>query len=101
MAECYRCGVSDEDERLFDAISAKGVIKICKNCSMEEDLPIIQPVDLNKPERVKSVYERLSNMAKLDPEKHRKMILDRAREDAVRKRAQDTTLKDVIEFLKS
>jgi len=97
MAECYRCGVSDEKERLFDAISSKGVVKICKNCSNEEDLPIIQPADLNKPERVKSVYERLSAMAKLDPEKHRKMILEKERQESSRKRKQDTTLKDVID----
>jgi ribosome-binding protein aMBF1 (putative translation factor) len=97
MAECYRCGVSDEKERLFNAISSKGVVKICKNCSNEEDLPIIQPADLNKPERVKSVYERLSAMAKLDPEKHRKVLLEKERQESMRKRRQDTTLKDVID----
>lgn len=97
MAECYRCGVSDERERLFNAISSKGVIKVCKNCSGEEDLPLVQPVDLNKPERVKSVYERLSSMANLDPQKHRIAMQERAREDSVRKRRQDVTLKDVID----
>ena len=94
MAECYRCGVSDEKERLFNAISRKGVVKICKNCSNEEDLPIIQPADLNKPKRVKSVYERLSAMAKLDPEKHRKMLVYHQR----RKISKDNfskTLKDI------
>jgi ribosome-binding protein aMBF1 (putative translation factor) len=97
MAECYRCGVSDERERLFNAISNKGVVKVCKNCSSSEDFPLIQPVDLTKPERVKTVYERLSSMANLDPQKHRVAMQERAREDSMRKRRQDTTLKDVID----
>jgi ribosome-binding protein aMBF1 (putative translation factor) len=97
MAECYRCGVSDERERLFNAISNKGVVKVCKNCSGDEDLPLIQPVDLNKPEKTKTVYERLSAMANLDPEKHKRMLQERAREDSMRRRRQDTTLKDVID----
>jgi len=103
MAECYKCGVSDERERLFDAISNKGVVKICKNCAKENSLPIVQPVDLNKPERVNSVYERLSRMAHLDPEKHKKMILDKERDESVKRRAiemkkrQGVTLKEVID----
>lgn len=97
MAECYRCGISDEKERLYDAISNKGVVKVCRNCSDEGDLPLVQPVDLNRPERIKSVYERLSIMAKLDPEKHRKMILEKERQESLRKRKYDTTLKDVID----
>ncbi|MCX6750749.1 MAG: hypothetical protein NTZ83_04785, partial [Candidatus Pacearchaeota archaeon] len=103
MAECYRCGVSDERERLFDAISDKGFVKICKNCSQDEELPLVQPVDLNKPEKVKTVYERLSAMAHLDPEKHKRMLLEKAKEDSMRKykqdreRKQDMTLKGVID----
>lgn len=103
MAECYRCGVSDEEERLFNAISNKGVVKICRNCSEREEWPLIQPVDLNKPERVQSIYERLSAMAKIDPEKHRKMISEKQMEDEAKKRRnlfskeQDATLKQIID----
>lgn len=101
MAECYRCGVSDERERLFDAISNKGLIKICKNCSNDEGLPLIQPVDLNKPEKTRSVYERLSDMAKIDPAKHRSMLLEKAKQDSMRRydktRRPETTLKGVID----
>jgi transcriptional regulator with XRE-family HTH domain len=103
MTECFKCGVSDENERLFDAISNKGVIKICRACSEDEGLPLVQPVDLNKPEKTKSVYERLSAMANLDPEKHKKMLVERAREDSIRKSRQDrqtgqvNTLKGVID----
>ncbi|MGY4884538.1 MAG: helix-turn-helix domain-containing protein [Nanobdellota archaeon] len=104
MAECYKCGVSDERERLFDAISNKGLVKICKHCSGDEDLPLIQPVDLNKPEKTKSVYERLSAMANLDPEKHKKVLAEKAQEDSLKryrqnreKIRQDTSLKSVID----
>ena len=97
MAECYRCGVSDERERLFNAISSKGVVKVCKNCSNEEDFPLVQPADLSKPERVKTVYERLSSMANLDPQKHRMAMQEKAKEDSMRRRRQDTTLKEVID----
>ena len=104
MAECYRCGVSDERERLFDAISNEGFVKICKNCSNDEELPLVQPVDLNKPEKIKTVYERLSAMANLDPEKHKRVLIERAKEDSLNKykqdrerRRQDGNLKGVIE----
>lgn len=103
MAECFRCGVSDEREKLFDAISGKGVVKICKNCAKDEGLPLVQPVELNKPEKTRSVYERLSDMAKLDPEKHRSMLLEKARQESMRRskddrtRRQETTLRGVID----
>jgi len=103
MVECYRCGVSDERERLFDAISGKGVVKICKVCANEDSLPLVQPMDLNKPEKTKTVYERLSAMAKLDPEKHRKILIEKERQEAMRahregiERRQNTNLKNVID----
>jgi ribosome-binding protein aMBF1 (putative translation factor) len=104
MAECYRCGVSDERERLFDAISNKGLIKICRSCSEDEGLPLIQPVDLNKPEKVKTVYERLSAMANLNPDEHKRVLADRAKEDSLKKYKdnrerirQEATLKGVID----
>lgn len=103
MAECYKCGVSDENERLFDAISNKGVIKLCKYCSDEEKLPLVQPVDLNKPEKSQSVYERLSVMAKLDPEKHKRVINEKQKEDEFKRkrnlfsREQDMALKKIVE----
>ncbi|HNZ52211.1 MAG: hypothetical protein BWY36_00274 [Candidatus Diapherotrites archaeon ADurb.Bin253] len=98
MKECFRCGVSEERERLFDAISGKGVIKLCKNCAHDEGLPLVQPVDLNRPEKTRTVYERLSDMAKLDPEKHRSILLEKAKQDSMRRyKRQDTTLKGVVD----
>jgi len=103
MSECYKCGVSDERERLFDAISNKGLVKLCKKCSEDEGLPLVQPVDLNKPEKSKTVYERLSAMANLDPEKHKMMLVEMSRENALKKykqdrerRGQDDTLRGIV-----
>jgi ribosome-binding protein aMBF1 (putative translation factor) len=40
--ECSVCGVSKEKVRLLDAISSKGIMKICEACSKEEDMPILR-----------------------------------------------------------
>ncbi|MFH1503722.1 MAG: hypothetical protein ABIE36_03635 [Candidatus Diapherotrites archaeon] len=95
MAECFRCGISDERELLFDAISNKGVIKICKKCNEEEEFPLIERDYPNKPEKTKTVYERLSLMAHLDAEKHRNRIKER--EELLRRQKQDKTLRDIVD----
>ncbi len=40
--ECFKCGVSGEKVRLNDAISSKGIVKICSDCNVVERLPIIK-----------------------------------------------------------
>ena len=95
MQECFKCGVSGERELLFDAISGKGVVKVCRNCAEEEGLPLVSGAYEDRPERTKSVYERLSSMARLDPEKHRRMIKER--EEVVKRQRQDKTLKDIVD----
>src|SRR4030042_1192373 len=40
--ECFKCGVSGEKVRLNDAISSKGIVKICSDCNAVERLPIIK-----------------------------------------------------------
>lgn len=97
--ECSKCGVSDEKEQLFDVISAEGIIKLCKRCSFEEQLPIINQSSMNKSsssryndfkahrkqssdldknlakeERGQTVYTRLSHMAGINPEEHKQRI---------------------------
>lgn len=42
MAKCSICGITDEEVRLFDAISNEGIIKICEKCASEEGIPIIK-----------------------------------------------------------
>ena len=95
MAECFRCGISDEKELLFDAISKEGVIKICKNCNEEEEFPLIGKEYADKPEKTKTVYERLSQMANIDAKEHRNRI--RESEELAKRQKQDKTLKDIVD----
>lgn len=66
MENCFRCGVSEENKPLFNAISGKGIVKICSNCSAMEGFPIIKkPVEkVEETEKQKSVRERLIGMNK-------------------------------------
>lgn len=63
--ECFKCGVSGDRALLFNAISEKGIVKICRKCSFEEEIPIIKKFDFNhaKPEIRPTVRQRLSNMS--------------------------------------
>ncbi len=52
MAECFKCGISDEKAILFDAVSSKGIVKACRRCLIVEEIPIIRTPkteDENKP----------------------------------------------------
>lgn len=67
MAECFRCGVSGENTTLYNAISSKGIVKLCSHCASMEKLPIIKkPTEeqLNPVQRHISVRDRLTNMNK-------------------------------------
>ncbi len=62
MAECFKCGVSDEKAILFDAISSKGIVNVCRRCSIVEEIPIIRTPkqeDENKPKLQSNVARNL------------------------------------------
>ena len=40
--ECYACGISYRKERLLEAVSGSGIVKICFDCSRKETLPILR-----------------------------------------------------------
>jgi len=70
--ECFNCSVSGDKVKLFDAISGKGIVKICEKCSFEERLPIVRKptiFQLEESEKKYSVYERLSRNASIEPKK--------------------------------
>ncbi len=71
MEECFSCGVSEKKTLLSDAISEKGIVKICRKCSFKEEVLIIKKpsFDFEEPEKRGSVYERVSKIAGIDPEK--------------------------------
>jgi|GEM_PF-2648115 len=65
--ECFKCGVSGEKVRLYDAISNKGVVKICDDCNATEKLPIIRKPSTEQiadSERQRSVRDMLSGVNK-------------------------------------
>ena len=67
MGECFKCGVSSERATLYDAISNRGVVKICADCARREDIPIIKrPSDEqileSKTPGSKSIRDRLKGM---------------------------------------
>jgi ribosome-binding protein aMBF1 (putative translation factor) len=67
MAECFRCGISDEKAKLYDAISENGIVKICGDCNALERYPLIKkPSDtqIEDSKRQKSVREMMSGMNK-------------------------------------
>lgn len=47
MEECFRCGVSDQNETLHDAISEDGVVKVCSKCARGSDFPVVKKKDLS------------------------------------------------------
>jgi len=67
MDECFKCGVLGDKVRLYDAISKKGIVKICNECMSEEKLPIInKPIEgeIMESPRQQSVREKLVGMGK-------------------------------------
>lgn len=73
--ECFICGVKGEDAALFSAIMNEGVVPICEECSVKENIPVIKRVgQLRESERNQTIYERLSKMAGLNPVEHKEKI---------------------------
>ena len=67
MSECFKCGVSDQVEPLYDAVSSKGIVKVCKRCAVLEKLPIIKkPTEnqITESQRHRTVQERLALMTR-------------------------------------
>jgi len=66
--ECFKCGVSDKDADLIEAISGKGIVHVCERCFFEEGIPAVKRKGSFVPGSEKSltVYERLSHMSGTD-----------------------------------
>ncbi len=62
--ECFKCGVSEERVQLFDAISNEGVVKVCRDCSVDENLPIIRKPSEKKEEKKPIDYNKFPNTPK-------------------------------------
>ncbi len=100
MVQCARCGISGDRATLFDAISKDGVIKICEECAFREDIPIIKrPTSFQLKAAVtpSSVYNRLSNMAGLNPEEHRQKFSQFPSRRSEPLKKPDVTLRDIVD----
>ncbi len=74
MEECFKCGVSGDVTILYDAIGREGVVKVCERCAGILDIPIIRRptnLQLKEAEKKRTVYERLSRAAGVNPSTHR------------------------------
>lgn len=92
MVKCSKCGISEEEERLYDAVTDEGIVKICKNCALSESVPIIRTVKKSV-EKDKSVYDRLSNMAGIDPEEHKRKFVEKN----FQLNREETSLREIVE----
>jgi len=110
---CVRCSRTGEQVKLVDAIYGREVEKICEECAMGENVPLIRrpsSEQLKESEKPYSIKQRLNKMAgidlrkdekkdfargisldKLRPAKDYKSILDR-RYEATKKRNQPLNL---------
>jgi ribosome-binding protein aMBF1 (putative translation factor) len=100
VEECFNCGISRERLRLFDAISGKGIVKICKECASKGDMPLVKKLEetplyqnlkTNLSEKSRTVYDRLSQISGYDL-KNRK-----TEEEKELLKKQETTLKDIVD----
>lgn len=66
METCFRCGTSSEKTMLYDAISSEGLVKICANCNIRDNLPILKKSGAAPAEKRQTVYERLTTMSGFD-----------------------------------
>ena len=92
--ECSVCGKSGEKARLLDAISSKGIIKICEACFKEEDMPILRrptTFQLKESEKEQKIHDVLLSARKQKKESFEE--LEKKHEET----KIETTLKDVID----
>jgi ribosome-binding protein aMBF1 (putative translation factor) len=99
MNYCFKCEKTENETELLDAISKEGLVKVCKRCYIEEDIPLLKkPTDsqLEESQRRQSVYEKLSNMSgvKKDGDTSPKGL---SAESVRAMRKQDVSLREIVE----
>lgn len=91
--ECFRCGVSDKDEKLLEVIHRTGIVYVCIKCYPKVRLPIVQKkyVDFDEVLRERSVKERLCDIS------HVKNVESSSSRFVRKKSPEDVTLKEIVE----
>lgn len=73
--KCFRCERSSSQAKLLDAVYENDIVKICEECSLLENIPVIRKPSseqLNESEKPFTLRERMRRMARIEdkPEKH-------------------------------
>jgi len=99
MGECFKCGVSEDRALLFGAVLENGIVKICRKCSFEEDIPIMKYIE-EKVEKRQTVHERLSRLSgiemKNEEDKINIQISKEAKDESLMKIANENFRKNVL-----
>lgn len=89
MDECFKCGISGNRIKLFEAIQTEGIIKICEKCASEEHIPIMKkPTAFQLQESEKEPLKFRDRVKKFEQK--------RIAENELLRR-QETTLKDIVD----
>ncbi len=100
MEYCFKCGKTEHEVELIDAISKEGFVKVCKKCYIEEDIPLLKkPTNsqLQESEKRQSVYEKLSNMSGVNKGEEDSAPKGLSAESVRAMRRQDVSLRDIVE----
>lgn len=76
METCFRCDRTKEEVKLLDVIYNNEIVKVCEECALIEDLPVIRRPNshqLLESEKPYTVRERLRRMAGLKDDKQEKV----------------------------
>ncbi len=91
MEICFKCGASSENTIIYDALSNEGLVRICANCNIKENLPILKKAGSSPVEKRQTVYERVSHMSGFNP-KEREL-----RKQEEERKKQNEEMKQVLE----
>ncbi|MCK5149577.1 hypothetical protein KAJ87_01480 [Candidatus Pacearchaeota archaeon] len=60
--ECFKCGVSGKERKLFEVISKEGIVRICKECALEEGYPFLKqrPAKEKEEEKMREIVSNLN-----------------------------------------
>lgn len=74
---CAICEKTEDETYLFDGVGRQGIIKVCKDCAEEENIPILKKpkVENIENERKLTVRERMERMSGMTKKKDREQLI--------------------------
>ena len=95
--ECFKCGVPEDRAFLYEVISPKGIVRVCRKCSHDLDFPMIktstdfEEKGVKKRSTVREIMERLSGV-KHSPSKQKEL----EKQDSHLKKIVEENLEEII-----